>query len=78
MVNITVLSEDILKRLCIVVSAKSIKHFYQQNPSEFSKIKPGYRPNMISDEELAMSTGQDHDHEAEATATADEHDHGKL
>ena len=51
MVNITVLSEDILKRLCIVVSAKSIKHFYQQNPSEFSKIKPGYRPNMISDEE---------------------------
>lgn len=35
--------------------------------------------NMISDEELAISTGHDHDHEAEATtestATADEHDH---
>lgn len=51
MESITILSEDELKRLCRIITARNIKQCFQRNPVEFARIRPGQRPNTISDEE---------------------------
>ena len=43
-------AEDV-KCICKAISGKKFKKYFADVPKEFTKIKPGFRPNSISDED---------------------------
>lgn len=45
------ISDEELIYVCTIITGKTIKLFFQRNSKEFNKIRPGYRPNGISDSE---------------------------
>lgn len=45
------ISDEELTYVCTIITGKTIKLFFQRNSKEFNKIRPGYRPNGISDGE---------------------------
>ncbi len=53
---ISLLTQDEMVILCNLIPGKGFKVFFQKNPNEFSMIKPGFRPNSLSEEE-AVSLG---------------------
>lgn len=53
---ISLLTQDEIAILCNLISGKRFKVLFQKQSKEFSKIKPGFRPNGISEKE-AVSLG---------------------
>lgn len=53
---ISLLTQDEIAIICNLISGKRFKALFQKNSKEFSKIKPGFRPNGIS-EKNAVSLG---------------------
>jgi len=49
--TISVLNENDLKRLCALIPGKEYKGYFRKNSKEFAKIKPGFRPNGLTDAE---------------------------
>ena len=45
------ISDEELRFICSQISAKTLRDFYQKNGTEFSKLKPGFRPRFLTDEE---------------------------
>ena len=52
----SLLSDADMKILCKIVSEKEIRKLFQNHPKDFSKMKPGFRPNALSDEEVVSIT----------------------
>ena len=48
---ITLLNEEEIDRLCAIITGKAFKTIFQMQSKEFARIKPGFRPNKISDDE---------------------------
>lgn len=46
---ISLLNDKDAEYIDALIGGKNIRHFFQKNPSEFAKIRPGFRPNAISD-----------------------------
>lgn len=46
---ISLLNDKDAEYIGTLIGGKNIRHFFQNNPSEFAKIRPGFRPNAISD-----------------------------
>lgn len=53
---ISLLTQDEIAILCNLISGKGFKVLFQKKSKEFSKIKPGFRPNGISEKD-AVSLG---------------------
>ena len=49
--TISVLDENDLKRLCALIPGKEYKSYFKKTSKEFVKIKPGFRPNGLTDAE---------------------------
>ncbi|MEY8396453.1 hypothetical protein AALB64_16845 [Lachnospiraceae bacterium 45-P1] len=47
------LTDEELAYICNLITGKEIKKFFQSKPEKFSKIRPGFRPNGIS-EKMAL------------------------
>lgn len=45
------LNDDDLGFVCRVISGKQLREIYKKNTKEFQKIKPGFRPGNLSDED---------------------------
>ncbi|MCB7067787.1 hypothetical protein LI031_28455 [Enterocloster citroniae] len=45
------ITDEELTYICTIITGKRIKLFFQRNSKEFNKIRPGYRPNGISDDD---------------------------
>ena len=45
------ITDEELTYICTIITGKTIKLIFQRNSKEFNKIRPGYRPNGISDDE---------------------------
>lgn len=48
---LSLLTNDEVNDLCKVISGKIIKKFFTENPNEFARIKSGFRPSRISEDE---------------------------
>ncbi len=44
-------TEEELAYICTLITGKVIKRYFQKNSQEFTQMRPGFRPNRISDEE---------------------------
>lgn len=53
---ISLLTQDEIETICNQISGKGFKTLFQKKSKEFSKIKPGFRPNGISEKD-AVSLG---------------------
>lgn len=53
---ISLLTQDEIETICNQISGKGFKALFQKKSKEFSKIKPGFRPNGISEKD-AVSLG---------------------
>ena len=49
---ITNLSSKELNSLCQIITPKEIKEYFKKNPRTFNKIKPGFRPESLSDNDI--------------------------
>lgn len=49
--DLTKLNKTGIEYLCRQMSPKEIKSYFQKFPKDFTRIKPGFRPNAISDDE---------------------------
>ncbi len=49
---ISLLSADDIAVLCKIITEKEIRKLFQNHFREFSKMKPGFRPSALSDEEI--------------------------
>ena len=49
--TISVLDETDLKRLCALIPGKEYKAYFKKTSKEFVKLKPGFRPNGLTDTE---------------------------
>ena len=49
---ITNLSSTELTALCQIITPKEIKEYFKKNPRTFNKIKPGFRPESLSDSDV--------------------------
>lgn len=47
MANFYLLSEEEYRRICSVIPHKIIINYFQKNPKEFSKIRPGFRASAL-------------------------------
>lgn len=52
--NFLDLSEAELSSLCHLLQPKGVKSYFQKNPKEFARIKGGFRPTSLSDEETIL------------------------
>lgn len=43
------LTDEELTYICNLITGKKIKRYFQNNPQKFSKIRPGFRPNGLSE-----------------------------
>ena len=48
---ISITSDEDLRFLCHRISAKALKDIYQNNGHAFTKLKRGFRPGSLTDEE---------------------------
>ena len=48
---LSLLTNEEVNDLCKVISGKIIKKFFTENPNEFARIKSGFRPSRISEDE---------------------------
>ena len=46
---ISLLNDQETEYIGTLIGGKNIRHFFQKEPGEFAKIRPGFRPNAISD-----------------------------
>lgn len=51
MPDLTKINKSGIEYLCRQMSPKEIKSYFQRYPKEFTRIKPGFRPNTLSDDE---------------------------
>lgn len=49
MYNLAELSNDEIKYICERMHLPSVRHYFQKNPKEFNKIRPGFTPKKMSD-----------------------------
>lgn len=49
--DLTKLNKTGIEYLCRQMSPKEIKSYFQKFPKDFTRIKPGFRPNALSDED---------------------------
>lgn len=49
--NFSSLSEEAYKRICSEIPHKTIVGYFQKNPKEFSKIRPGFRANALQNKD---------------------------
>lgn len=49
--DLTKLNKTGIEYLCWQMSPKEIKSYFQKFPKDFTRIKPGFRPNALSDED---------------------------
>jgi len=49
--NLLELTETELSSLCHLLQPKGVRSYFQKNPKEFARIKGGFRPTSLSDEE---------------------------
>ena len=52
------LSLNDVKTICALIGPKELKQNFRANSNGFSAIKPGFRPNSISDEMAVSLTAQ--------------------
>lgn len=45
------LNDEDIQYICKAISGKNFKKIFADSPKEFTRIKPGFRPNSMSDEE---------------------------
>ena len=45
------LNDEDIQYICKAISGKNFKKVFADSPKEFTRIKPGFRPNSMSDEE---------------------------
>ena len=45
------LNDDDVQYICKAISGKNFKKIFADSPKEFARIKPGFRPNSMSDED---------------------------
>lgn len=55
---LSLLTKEEVNALCGVISGKTIRKLFIENPKEFGKIKPGFRANKISEEEAVSLASQ--------------------
>lgn len=46
------LSDKELSELCAIITPKELKEYFKKNPRAFNKIKPGFRPDSLSDNDI--------------------------
>ena len=51
MYNISELSNDEIKYICERMHFKDVRYYFQKNPKEFNKIKPGFTVKKMTDDE---------------------------
>ena len=49
---------DDVELICKLIGSKKLKQNFQANSNGFSTIKPGFRPNTVSDEAAISLTAQ--------------------
>lgn len=49
---ITNLNSRDLNALCEIITPKEIRNYFKKNPHKFNKIKPGFRPESLSDNDI--------------------------
>lgn len=47
------LNEEDIRYICDVIPSDDVKKYLRKNPKEFAKIKPGFRPTSIKDDQTA-------------------------
>lgn len=52
MYNISELSSDEIKYICERMHLPSVRYYFQKNPKEFNKIKPGFTVKKMTDDEI--------------------------
>lgn len=52
------LSKTDVESICKLIGSRDLKQNFQTNSNGFSRIKPGFRPKTISDEEAVTLTVQ--------------------
>lgn len=52
MFNIAELSKDEIKYICERMYLPSVRYYFQKNPKEFNKIKPGFTVKKMTDDEI--------------------------
>lgn len=55
---LSLLTKEEVNALCGVISGKTIRKLFIENPKEFGKIKPGFRANKISEDEAVSLASQ--------------------
>lgn len=55
---LSLLTNEEVNDLCKVISGKIIKKFFTENPNEFARIKSGFRPSRISEDEAVSLASQ--------------------
>lgn len=45
------LNDDDVQYICKAISGKNFKKIFADSPKDFARIKPGFRPNSMSDED---------------------------
>ena len=45
------LNDEDVQYICKAISGKNFKKIFADSPKEFTRIKPGFRPNSMSDED---------------------------
>ena len=55
---LSLLTNGEVNDLCKVISGKIIKKFFTENPNEFARIKSGFRPSRISEDEAVSLASQ--------------------
>ena len=48
---ISLLTQDEIAILCNIISGKNFRKLFQKNSKDFAMIKPGFRPNSISEKD---------------------------
>ncbi len=49
--SLSELTSDEVASICYLISAKEIRMYFQKNPKEFAKIRPGFRAASLSDDD---------------------------
>ena len=52
MKDISELSRDEQEYICEQIPLNEVRKYFRANPKDFNKIKPGYRAEMISNEDI--------------------------
>lgn len=52
MYNISELSNDEIRYICKHIHPQAVRYYFQKNPKEFNKIKPGFTVKKMTDDEI--------------------------